>query len=79
MYEIKSITIEDENNIKKLSAAASAIVKEYYDPIIGPQQNDYMIAMFQTEKAIKKQLEAGYRYFFVNENKKAVVFFCFLS
>lgn len=36
-----------------------------------------MIAMFQTEKAIKKQLEAGYRYFFVNENKKAVVFFAF--
>ncbi|MBQ0079253.1 MAG: GNAT family N-acetyltransferase [Eubacterium sp.] len=48
-----------------MSKMASEIVKEHFDPLIGPEQNDYMIAMFQTEEAIAGQLEHGYNYYFV--------------
>ena len=50
------ISADDDKGIKELSVLASAIVKEHYDPIIGKEQNDYMIKMFQSEEALKKQI-----------------------
>lgn len=55
----------DKESAGKLSALASAIVKEHYDPIIGEEQNDYMIKKFQSAEAIISQLEQGCRYYFV--------------
>ena len=54
----------DENGIKEMSKMATAIVREHYDPIIGKEQNDYMIQKFQTVDAIKEQLEHGCQYYF---------------
>lgn len=54
----------DTDGIARMSALASSIVKEHFDPLIGPEQNDYMINMFQTEAAIGGQLEHGYEYYF---------------
>lgn len=59
------LTLEDSEKIKEMSRLASRIVKEHYDPIIGPAQNDYMIEMFQSPRAIREQLVHGYRYDFV--------------
>ena len=56
------VALQDEKKVRELSALASAIVKEHYDPLLGSEQNDYMIQMFQSVPAIKKQLENGYRY-----------------
>ena len=58
-----------ENNkasIAEMSALASSIVKEHYDSIIGPEQNDYMIKKFQSPESIEKQMRDGYRYYFVS-------------
>lgn len=49
----------------RMSRFATAIVKDYFDPLIGAAQNDYMIAHFQTPTAIADQLAHGYAYFFV--------------
>ncbi len=58
----------DDAGIAEMSALATSIVKEHFDPIIGPEQNDYMIGLFNTEDAIRSQIQdQGYRYFFVND------------
>lgn len=55
----------DESLITTLSGLASSIVKEHYDPIIGAEQNDYMIAKFQSPSAIKEQLSRNISYYLV--------------
>ncbi|MCD8146422.1 MAG: GNAT family N-acetyltransferase [Clostridiales bacterium] len=54
-----------EAAIEQLSALATPIVKEHFDPIIGPAQNDYMIEKFQSVPALREQLAQGYQYYFV--------------
>ena len=68
---------DDGEAIARMSALASAIVKDYYDPIIGSEQNDYMIKMFQSEEAISPQLEHGYRYFFMSDGDEDIGFMAF--
>ena len=56
---------EDKEKIAEMSRLATAIVREHYDPIIGPEQNDYMLKKYQSEEAIKGQMEDGCMYYFV--------------
>lgn len=58
------------NEIEALSALATAIVKEHFDPIIGAAQNDYMIAKFQTPEAIREQIDAGSRYYWIRSDAR---------
>lgn len=55
----------DAQAVREMSALASSIVKEHYDPILGAEQNDYMIRKFQSEDAIREQLAHGYQYYMV--------------
>lgn len=48
-----------------MSVLATRIVREHFDPIVGVEQNDYMIARFQTPEAIAAQIDEGYEYYFV--------------
>lgn len=75
--EIRPLDASDPGRIRKLSRFASGIVKRHYDPIIGPEQNDYMIALFQSPEAISGQIEDGYRYFEVYKKDKLAGFFSF--
>ncbi len=59
------ISDRDAGAVRELSALASSIVKEHFDPIIGSAQNDYMIQKYQSVSAIQEQLDHGYRYYFV--------------
>lgn len=59
---------KDNDAVLFMSTFATEIVKNYFDPLIGPAQNDYMIARFQSPEAIHTQLEKGYHYFFVTDN-----------
>ena len=65
--EFKKIELSDKASVTRLSQAASEIVKEYYDPIIGAEQNDYMIEKFQSVPAVTHQLEEGYHYYLLLE------------
>lgn len=58
----------DDVLIKELSALATYIVKEHYDPILGVTQNDYMIDKYQSVSAITEQLEHGYQYYIVSDD-----------
>jgi GNAT superfamily N-acetyltransferase len=75
IFEI--LLLGDKEEINEMSKMATAIVRDYYDPIIGKDQNDYMLKMFQTPGAIAEQLEHGYRYYFVRENGKNLGFVAF--
>ena len=75
--EFVSLCREDKENISRMSALASAIVREHFDPLIGEEQNTYMIQMFQRPQAIERQLSGGYRYYFVREDGSDIGFTAF--
>ncbi len=60
-----------------MSRLASGIIKEYYDPLLGAEQNDYMIELFQSAHSIAAQLAEGKRYFFVRYGDEDIGFFSF--
>lgn len=71
------LSVENETGISEMSKMATDIVREHFDPLIGKEQNDFMLEMFQTKHAIKEQLENGYKYFFVRENNRNLGFLAF--
>ena len=61
MAEFKKV-----NDIKELASLASSIWHEYWTCILTPEQIDYMVVNFQSEKAIKNQIEnENYTYYFI--------------
>jgi len=64
----------DADAVRSMSDMASAIVREHYDPILGSEQNDYMIDLFQSVDGIMRQIREGYRYYFVREEDRNVGF-----
>lgn len=67
----------DEDTIKALSAFAGKIVREHFDPVIGPEQNSYMIARFQSPEGIRGQIAEGYRYYIVQQENSWAGFLAF--
>ena len=65
------LSASNEAGIKRMSALATHIVREYFDPIVGSEQNDYMIARYESPKAIARQLADGFEYYFVLPPKRA--------
>ena len=77
MLEFIEVNAKDNNLIEELSRVASEIVKSHYDPIIGSDQNDYMIAKFQSVDGLKEQITNGSRCFLVRDNGKDAGYFSF--
>lgn len=75
--EFISINASDEKNVKRLSDMAREIVKDFYDPLLGPEQNDYMIELFQSVPGIMRQFGSGYRYYIASEDGRDIGFFGF--
>lgn len=71
------LTPGDVNGIKEMSEMATAILREHYDPIIGKEQNDYMLDMFQSVEAVKEQLDHGYNYYFAKHEGQNAGFLAF--
>ncbi len=64
--------------VRKLSDFAGKIVREHFDPIIGPEQNSYMIKRFQSVEAISSQIVSdGYRYYIVESGADWAGFIAF--
>ena len=77
MMTFEALALSDDRQIREMSAMATEIVREHYDPILGKAQNDYMLEKFQSPHAIRSQLEHGYRYFFACEGGRRVGFLAF--
>lgn len=60
-------------DIISLSDLAKIIWKEHYSSILAPSQIDYMLENFQSQEAIKNQINnEGYEYYFLTKDDKAV-------
>lgn len=77
MTYFEKLGVNDQERIEEMSSMAKAIVREHFDPLIGREQNDYMISLFQTPEAVHSQLENGYRYYFVKEEGRNLGFLAF--
>lgn len=55
----------DEQDIAAAAALGREIWTEYYTPIIGPAQVRYMLEKFQSEAAMRRQMEEGYEYYLI--------------
>ena len=75
--EFDRLSESDENGIREMSGMATAILREYYDPLLGKEQNDYMLDLFQSVRGITDQLRHGYRYYFVREDGRNIGFMAF--
>ncbi len=75
--EFLQITQDDPAAVARLSRVATEIVREYYDPLLGTAQNDYMLERFQSLPAISAQLAAGYSYYLAADDGRTLGFFGF--
>lgn len=63
------ILVETKENIKKISKMSKSIWKEAYEDILTSEQIDYMLDMFLSKEAIKEQINQGYQYYMIKEDK----------
>ncbi|MBR5473812.1 MAG: GNAT family N-acetyltransferase [Lachnospiraceae bacterium] len=77
MVHFHAVSGQDKEEIMSLSAFATAIVREHFDPLIGKEQNDYMLEQFQSPKAIQGQIADGYRYYWMFDDDEPVGFIAF--
>lgn len=71
------VQASDPGAVSRLSAFASEIVKDCFDPLIGEAQNDYMIARFQSAESIASQIAHGCSYYFVCSDGRETGFIAF--
>ncbi len=70
------ITIKTDEEIKQLAVIASEIWHEYWPFVLSEQQIDYMVDKFQSEKALKKQIEEErYTYCILEDNNNIIGYF----
>ena len=61
-----------EHDYQIIAKLADIIWREYYIPMVGKAQIDYMLEKFQSAKAIGKQSNQGYEYYFINFNSTPI-------
>lgn len=72
------IRVSTKEQIELSAKLAEEIWSEYYTPIIGKEQVEYMIVNFQSEKAIVEQIDSGsWVYYLIYDMAKAVGYFAF--
>ncbi len=61
-----SISIEkvEPSRVEALAEVANGIWHEYFTPLLGIEQVEYMVDKFQSVKGITSQLDSGYEYYF---------------
>ncbi len=70
------ITFEKVSDIKELASLALSIWHEYWTCLLSPEQIDYMVENFQSEKAIKEQIEnENYTYYFIKSDNENAGYF----
>lgn len=75
--EFIPVLSKDAEQIQALSRLAVRIVRDYFTPIIGETQNEYMIEKFQSPSSISRQIEEGANYYFVRKDNRNIGFLAF--
>ncbi|MEJ2468246.1 MAG: GNAT family N-acetyltransferase [Campylobacterales bacterium] len=72
---MRFVPIEHTEQAALCAALAETIWREYYTPIIGEAQVDYMLRTFQSAEAIDAQIQEGYRYVLAFEDDRPVGYY----
>lgn len=68
MKKIRIIPAVNDAEILGVASLAEEIWHEYFPPIIGEEQVDYMVEKFQSFDALKEQIADGYEYFLISND-----------
>jgi diamine N-acetyltransferase len=64
----KIVKVSDENLVSAVETLAHSIWREYFPPIIGSPQVEYMLEKFQSRQAISNQIgKQGYLYYLLED------------
>lgn len=63
--DLEFVPVTTAEQLAAVEALARAIWYEFYVPLIGRPQVDYMVGKFQSAAAMQAQIEQGYEYFLV--------------
>ena len=66
------IPITHAAQVADVARMAHQVWNEYYVPIIGQAQVDYMVAKFQSAEAMQSQIDSGYEYFHIQQSGEIV-------
>ena len=66
------IKVSTYRSITELARLAGEIWNEYFPPLIGQDQVDYMVEKFQSIEAINEQINSGYDYYFISDHDQNV-------
>jgi GNAT superfamily N-acetyltransferase len=61
------VPVTNASQVAEVARLARVIWDEYYVPLIGRAQVEYMVAKFQTAEAMQAQIDAGYEYFLLHD------------
>lgn len=67
---IQFTEVTTPEQIQTVAALADEIWHQHYATILSPNQIDYMVALYQSPKALTEQLQSGYRYLLANVDGK---------
>lgn len=73
--ELRIVPVSSSGQIVAVEALAREIWYDYYVPLIGRAQVDYMVGRFQSAAAIAGQIEAGFEYFLVCDGDLPIGYF----
>ena len=72
MSNIDIQKVVDTKQIIMVTTLADEIWTEYFTPIIGSAQVEYMLLKFQSEVAIFEQIDNGFMYYLIKANNKNI-------
>ena len=64
---LQFVPVRTSEQLAVIAALAHEIWYEFYVPLIGRAQVDYMVARFQNAAAMQSQIDQGYEYFLVKQ------------
>jgi diamine N-acetyltransferase len=69
---IQLLPVTTAEQVANVARMAHEVWNEYYVPIIGQAQVDYMVARFQTAEAMQSQIDSGYEYFQIRQSGESI-------
>ncbi|HEX7012587.1 MAG TPA: GNAT family N-acetyltransferase [Steroidobacteraceae bacterium] len=75
---LQFVPVKNDSQIASVARLAHEIWYEYYPPLIGRAQVDYMVSKFQSPAALARQVAEGYEYFLMEREGGHVGYFAVL-
>jgi diamine N-acetyltransferase len=72
IQSIRLLPVVNTAQVADVARMAREVWDEYYVPLIGRAQVDYMVARFQSAEAMQAQIDSGYEYFQIQQSDQII-------